>query len=90
MYMVLSRRSTYDFGRTNTWSCKAMEVFLFIKVFQTYKHRKQCLKLRAIEFSGSLAKTLFYRYSGAIRRYSALMSIAIATSGCYSGAILVL
>ena len=29
----------------------------------------QCLKSRAIEFSGSLAKTLFYRYSGAIRRY---------------------
>ena len=50
----------------------------------------QCLKLRAIEFSGSLAKTLFYCYSGAIRRYSALMSIATATSGCYSGAILAL
>ena len=31
MYKVLSRRSTYDFGRTNTWSCKAMEVFLLIK-----------------------------------------------------------
>ena len=83
MYKVLSQRSTNGFGSTNTWSCKAMEVFLFIKVFQTYKHRKQCLKLRAIEFSGSLAKTLFYRYS-------ALMSIAIATSGRYSGAILAL
>jgi len=50
----------------------------------------QGLKSRAIEFSGSLAKTLFYRYSGAIWRYSALMSTATAISGRYSGAILAL
>jgi len=50
----------------------------------------QGLKSRAIEFSGSLVKTLFYRYSGAIWRYSALMSIATAISGRYSGAILAL
>jgi len=50
----------------------------------------QGLKSWAIEFSGSLAKMLFYRYSGAIWHYSALMSTATAISSRYSGAILAL
>ena len=37
----VSWRSTFGFGRTNTWSCKAMEVFFLIKISQTHKQRKQ-------------------------------------------------
>ena len=37
----VSRRSAYGFGRTNTWSCNAMEVFFLIKISQIYKQRKQ-------------------------------------------------
>ena len=29
----VSWRLTYGFGRTNTWSCRAMEVFFLIKIF---------------------------------------------------------
>ena len=56
-------------------------------VESVYVRMSQCLKSQAIEFSGSLTKTLFYRYSGVIRRYSALMSIATVTPGCHNGAI---
>jgi len=37
----VSWRSTYGFGRTNTRSCKAMEVFFLIKISQTHKQIKQ-------------------------------------------------
>ena len=35
----VSWRSTYGFGRTNTWSCKAMEVFPFDKKFPRHISR---------------------------------------------------
>ena len=37
----VSRRSTYGFGRTSTWSCKAMGGFFLIKISQTHKQIKQ-------------------------------------------------
>ena len=59
----VSWRSTYGFGRTNTWSCKAMEVFLFDKNFPDIKADKErILPSNHISLVNNLTIMGFLRY----------------------------